>query len=366
MVAAGPAAAAPRVVWLCKPGLEKNPCNPGLAPPILAVGQAPGRKPPAPGQAPQGGLLLRLPDRQRPADGLANRRVDPEERSIALYQAARYSQYCRVFAPMYRQRTLRGPVHRNRHGSRARRGVRGRPAGLAHVPAPLQPRPRHRPDRSFPGDLRSAKAHRPRDRPQAVRCAGDSRRPCSSAATWRSGAVAPWAATSSTSRPAARVASCIASSPSRRLVRRPRRCDLRAHGHARPRGPLHQPHGSPRRLGPRRHHRPERALRPRRPRRRHLSGCTSRCPRRQPPGSTRTGATGPAAPPREGSTCCGSRRAPAPRRSRHRPTRSGAAPGATRTSRGDPAGLVRAAGGRLRQATLTARRTTRQPLPARA
>ncbi len=37
---------------------------------------------------------------------LANREIDPEERSIARYQAARYSQYCRVFAPMYRQVTL--------------------------------------------------------------------------------------------------------------------------------------------------------------------------------------------------------------------------------------------------------------------
>ena len=32
--------------------------------------------------------------------------IDPEQRSIALYQAARYSQYCRVFAPMYRQVTV--------------------------------------------------------------------------------------------------------------------------------------------------------------------------------------------------------------------------------------------------------------------
>ena len=36
----------------------------------------------------------------------ANLHIDPVERSIALYQAARYSQYCRVFAPMYRQVTL--------------------------------------------------------------------------------------------------------------------------------------------------------------------------------------------------------------------------------------------------------------------
>jgi DUF3089 family protein len=36
----------------------------------------------------------------------ANLRIDPEERSVALYQAARYSQNCRVYAPMYRQATL--------------------------------------------------------------------------------------------------------------------------------------------------------------------------------------------------------------------------------------------------------------------
>ena len=40
---------------------------------------------------------------------LANRHVDPEERSIALYQAARYSQYCRVFAFS----TFDGPVPPN-------------------------------------------------------------------------------------------------------------------------------------------------------------------------------------------------------------------------------------------------------------
>jgi pimeloyl-ACP methyl ester carboxylesterase len=37
---------------------------------------------------------------------LATRRIDPELRSIALYQAARYSQLCRVYAPVYRQATV--------------------------------------------------------------------------------------------------------------------------------------------------------------------------------------------------------------------------------------------------------------------
>lgn len=39
---------------------------------------------------------------------LATRAIDPELRSIALYQAARYSQHCRVFAPVYRQITVPG------------------------------------------------------------------------------------------------------------------------------------------------------------------------------------------------------------------------------------------------------------------
>jgi hypothetical protein len=38
--------------------------------------------------------------------GNSNLVIGPAERSVALYQAARYSQYCRVYAPMYRQVTL--------------------------------------------------------------------------------------------------------------------------------------------------------------------------------------------------------------------------------------------------------------------
>jgi hypothetical protein len=96
-----------RVVWLCKPGLKHNPCDPGLRTTVFSPS---GEK-----------LRVERPrQRRRKVDcfyvyptvsdqqtTLANRRIDPEERSIALYQAARYSQYCRVFAPMYRQRTLK-------------------------------------------------------------------------------------------------------------------------------------------------------------------------------------------------------------------------------------------------------------------
>jgi hypothetical protein len=38
----------------------------------------------------------------------ANLTIDPAERSVAIAQASRYSQVCRVFAPMYRQITIAG------------------------------------------------------------------------------------------------------------------------------------------------------------------------------------------------------------------------------------------------------------------
>ena len=44
-------------------------------------------------------------DQNTPA---ATKAIDPELRSIALYQTARYSQLCKVYAPVYRQITLKG------------------------------------------------------------------------------------------------------------------------------------------------------------------------------------------------------------------------------------------------------------------
>jgi len=43
----------------------------------------------------------------------ANLTIDPAERSVAIAQASRFSQVCRVFAPMYRQLTIAGLNTRN-------------------------------------------------------------------------------------------------------------------------------------------------------------------------------------------------------------------------------------------------------------
>jgi hypothetical protein len=104
---AGAGAASARTVWLCKPGQSPDPCNPSLATTVfspslhkLKVIQ------PTRDKKPSIDCFYVYPTVSDQKTTLANRHIDPEERSIALYQAARYSQYCRVFAPMYRQVTV--------------------------------------------------------------------------------------------------------------------------------------------------------------------------------------------------------------------------------------------------------------------
>lgn len=107
LVAAGPAAA--KTTWLCAPGLKDNACSSSLSTTLYS---------PA-------GKLLRTAtpkaDRRKSFDCFyvyptvsdqkrlnATLAKDPEQRAIARFQAARYGQHCRVFAPMYRQLTLQG------------------------------------------------------------------------------------------------------------------------------------------------------------------------------------------------------------------------------------------------------------------
>ncbi len=93
--------------WLCRPGQRSDPCAVGLSTTVYSPTLRPLhvahpralRRPPV-------DCFYVYPTVSDQKTTLANLHVDPEERSIALYQAARYSQYCRVFAPMYRQVTL--------------------------------------------------------------------------------------------------------------------------------------------------------------------------------------------------------------------------------------------------------------------
>ncbi len=110
VVAAAFAAAAPaKVVWLCFPGRHPDPCTPGLSTTVYS----PSFKKlevqhPKAVKHPTIDCFYVYPTVSGQSTGNANLHIDPEEKSIALYQAARYSQLCRVYAPMYRQLTLDG------------------------------------------------------------------------------------------------------------------------------------------------------------------------------------------------------------------------------------------------------------------
>jgi Protein of unknown function (DUF3089) len=105
LAAAGTASA--RTVWLCKPGQTPNPCNVSMATTVFSPTLHKIKVVhPAKVKRPAIDCFYVYPTVSDQKTTLANLHVDPEERSIALYQAARYSQYCRVFAPMYRQVTV--------------------------------------------------------------------------------------------------------------------------------------------------------------------------------------------------------------------------------------------------------------------
>ena len=108
MLSLAPAAEA-KVVWLCEPGQRANPCEPSLTTTsyspsgertgVQRVRRAARRK------ADCFYVYPTVSDQKRPQ---ATKVVDAVLRSIALYQAARYSRDCRVFAPVYRQVTIQG------------------------------------------------------------------------------------------------------------------------------------------------------------------------------------------------------------------------------------------------------------------
>jgi hypothetical protein len=91
--------------WLCGPGVAGDPCRPKLSTTLYQgwtnpAGHATARRSSAVD------CFYVYPTVSNQPGRLASKRVDPELRSIALYQAARFSELCRVFAPVYRQATV--------------------------------------------------------------------------------------------------------------------------------------------------------------------------------------------------------------------------------------------------------------------
>jgi hypothetical protein len=107
--ALGASSASASTTWLCKPGLANNPCTPGMGTTLIApTGAVQSTLNTKKAQSPKIDCFYVYPTVSNQPTPQATKRVDPEERSIALYQAARYSSACRVYAPMYRQVSING------------------------------------------------------------------------------------------------------------------------------------------------------------------------------------------------------------------------------------------------------------------
>jgi hypothetical protein len=101
-----PSATAEPTVWLCRPGTQPDPCTTDRTATVIDVSGARRHEPPREDGQPVDCFYV-YPTVSKETSRNADLTVQPEETAAAVAQASRFSQVCRVFAPMYRQRTLR-------------------------------------------------------------------------------------------------------------------------------------------------------------------------------------------------------------------------------------------------------------------
>jgi hypothetical protein len=103
LLAAAPAHA--DVEWLCRPGLANNPCQGDLTTTHVASdGSKRVERVAVPDDPPVDCFYVYPTVSNQPTPN-ATKSPDPEIRSIAQYQAQRFSTRCRIYAPLYRQAT---------------------------------------------------------------------------------------------------------------------------------------------------------------------------------------------------------------------------------------------------------------------
>jgi hypothetical protein len=106
LATAGSASA--KTVWLCSPQQANDPCDYGLTATVINPDGERSTQTAKAARKPKVDCFYVYPtvsDQKRENATLAK---DPEITAIATYQASRFRQGCRVWAPMYRQVTLQG------------------------------------------------------------------------------------------------------------------------------------------------------------------------------------------------------------------------------------------------------------------
>jgi hypothetical protein len=99
-------AAPSNTVWLCRPGLPNNPCEGDFTTSVVAADGTTTTKPASPAADPPIDCFYVYPTVSQQTTPNADLTIDPAEIGVARAQAARFSQVCKVYAPMYRQLTL--------------------------------------------------------------------------------------------------------------------------------------------------------------------------------------------------------------------------------------------------------------------
>jgi hypothetical protein len=106
--AIAPADANADVEWLCRPGFAVDPCNgPQTTTYFEPDGSSRVATPDVPADPPVDCFYVYPTVSNQPTPN-ATKAPDPEIKSIATYQAQRFSTRCRVYAPLYRQVTAAG------------------------------------------------------------------------------------------------------------------------------------------------------------------------------------------------------------------------------------------------------------------
>ena len=100
------ASASAETLWLCKPGLSNNPCMSSEETTVELGNGSSFVEHPQPASNPPIDCFYVYPTVSSELSENASVKVDPEETQIAIDQASRFSQTCKVYAPIYPQLTL--------------------------------------------------------------------------------------------------------------------------------------------------------------------------------------------------------------------------------------------------------------------
>ncbi len=96
------------IVWLCRPGLPDDPCRTDLTTTVLRADGTSTEETARPAADPPIDCFYVYPTVSAQVTTNADLSLDPELRAVAEAQASRFSQVCRVYAPIYPQITRAG------------------------------------------------------------------------------------------------------------------------------------------------------------------------------------------------------------------------------------------------------------------